>query len=107
MPVALIRGQQEPVDRLGETRLPVLAGHKKCRGELVRSRHVRRDGERESGQRAPDDVLSHILAPLSRSELSTTEIDEALMAKAANIGLIRMPKTGNRTPAATGTPEAL
>ena len=36
-----------------------------------------------------------------------TEIEEALIAKAANIGLMRMPKKGNRTPAATGTPEAL
>lgn len=44
---------------------------------------------------------------LSRSELVTTEIEEALMAKAANIGLIRMLKNGNRIPAATGTPAAL
>jgi hypothetical protein len=29
-----------------------------------------------------------------RSALSTTESDEALMAKAAKIGLIRMPKKG-------------
>ncbi len=48
-----------------------------------------------------------ILAPRSRSELSTTEIDEALIAKAANIGLIKIPKNGNRRPAATGTPLAL
>lgn len=34
-----------------------------------------------------------ILVLRSRSELSTTEIDEALIANAANIGLIRMPKT--------------
>jgi hypothetical protein len=49
----------------------------------------------------------HIVSLRSRSELSTTEIDEALMAKAANIGLINIPKKGNSTPAATGTPAAL
>lgn len=48
-----------------------------------------------------------ILAPRNRSEFSTTEIDEALIANAANIGLIRIPKTGYKTPAATGTPAAL
>ena len=48
-----------------------------------------------------------IFAPRSRSELSTTEIEEALIAKAANMGLIKMPKNGNRRPAATGTPLAL
>ena len=38
--------------------------------------------------------LAHSLAVRKRSELSTTEIEEALMANAANIGLIRMPKKG-------------
>lgn len=33
-------------------------------------------------------------APRRRSELTTTEIEDALIAKAANIGLIRMPKKG-------------
>ncbi len=41
------------------------------------------------------------------SEFRTTDSDEALIAKAAKIGPIRMPKNGNRTPAAIGTPEAL
>jgi len=38
--------------------------------------------------------LAHSLAVRKRSELSTTEIEDALIAKAANIGLIRMPKNG-------------
>lgn len=42
-----------------------------------------------------------------RSALSTTDIEEALIAKAATIGLIRMPKRGYNMPAATGTPPAL
>ena len=49
----------------------------------------------------------HILVPLNRNAFMTTEMDEALIAKAANIGLIRIPKNGYRRPAATGTPEAL
>ena len=51
--------------------------------------------------------LRHTFAVRSRSEFSTTEIDEALIAKAANIGLIRMPKKGKSTPAAIGTPAVL
>ncbi len=35
-----------------------------------------------------------ILTLLSLSEFITTEIDEALIAKAANIGLMRMPRKG-------------
>ena len=42
-----------------------------------------------------------------RREFKTTEIDDAVIAKAANMGLIRMPKKGKSNPAATGTPEAL
>lgn len=43
----------------------------------------------------------------SRSEFVTTEMDDALIAKAANIGLMRIPRKGKRIPAATGTPAAL
>jgi len=50
---------------------------------------------------------SYTLAVRRRNELRTTDIEEALMAKAANMGLIRMPKTGNRIPAAIGTPAVL
>jgi hypothetical protein len=42
-----------------------------------------------------------------RKAFRTTEIDDALMAKAANMGLIKIPKNGNKTPAATGTPAVL
>lgn len=42
-----------------------------------------------------------------RREFRTTEIDDAVIAKAANIGLMRMPEKGKSKPAATGTPEAL
>lgn len=52
-------------------------------------------------------LRTQILTLLNRNELVTTEIDDALMAKAANIGLISMPKKGYSRPAATGTPEAL
>ena len=45
--------------------------------------------------------------PRRRSEFRTTESEEAVMAKAANMGLMRMPKKGKSTPAATGTPDAL
>jgi len=37
---------------------------------------------------------THSLEVRSLSELSTTEIDDALIANAANIGLIRMPNKG-------------
>ena len=50
---------------------------------------------------------NQIFAPLRRSEFRTTEIDDALIAKAANIGLMRIPKNGKRRPAAIGTPDAL
>lgn len=43
----------------------------------------------------------------SRSALPTTDTDDRLIAAAANIGDSRMPKNGNRTPAATGTPTEL
>ena len=36
-----------------------------------------------------------------------TETELKLMAAAAIIGLSRIPKTGNKIPAATGTPSAL
>ena len=52
-------------------------------------------------------VPFQILTPRRRSEFSTTEIDDALIAKAANIGLIKIPKSGYKSPAATGTPLAL
>ena len=57
-----------------------------------------RDGMAASG---------HTLTALSLSAFITTETDDALMAKAANIGLMRMPKKGNSSTAATGTPAAL
>ena len=39
-------------------------------------------------------LFAHSFAVRKRSELRTTEMEDALMAKAANIGLIRMPKNG-------------
>ena len=51
--------------------------------------------------------LRQNLSLFSLSEFSTTDSDEALIAKAAKIGPIRIPKNGNRIPAAIGTPEAL
>ena len=52
-------------------------------------------------------VSPQICARRSRREFRTTEIEEALMAKAANIGLIKIPRNGNKIPAATGTPAVL
>lgn len=49
----------------------------------------------------------HTFTRRKRSAFKTTEIEDALIAKAANIGPIRIPKKGKRTPAATGTPDAL
>jgi len=51
--------------------------------------------------------LGHTLALRSRSEFSTTEMEDALIAKAANMALIKMPKKGYSTPAAIGTPAVL
>ena len=107
MPVTFIGGQQEPVDRLGKTRRAHLACHVKRRRELVRCRRIRREDGRCCGHPCKGARRPHIFAALSRNELSTTERDEALMAKAAQIGPIRMPKNGNRMPAAIGTPDAL
>jgi hypothetical protein len=44
---------------------------------------------------------------VGRSALPTTLTDESAMAAAAMIGDSRMPKNGNSTPAATGTPAEL
>ena len=49
-------------------------------------------GEEEGRPRAQP--ATHPQEIIERSALSTTEMDDALMAKAANIGLIRIPKTG-------------
>ena len=38
--------------------------------------------------------VGYSLKPRNLSELVTTEIDEALIAKAANMGLMRMPRNG-------------
>lgn len=43
----------------------------------------------------------------NRKALVITETELKLMAKAAIIGDNKMPKKGNSTPAATGTPKAL
>lgn len=51
--------------------------------------------------------LAQIFTVLSLRALPTTETEERLIAAAAKIGEIRMPKNGNSTPAATGTPAAL
>ena len=49
----------------------------------------------------------HSLTPFRRGALPTTLTDEKAMAAAASIGESNQPKTGNRMPAATGTPSAL
>ncbi len=49
----------------------------------------------------------HNSEPRSRRALVITEIELALIAKAANIGLRSIPKTGYNTPAARGTPALL
>jgi len=48
-----------------------------------------------------------IFTDRSLSALLTTDRDDALIANAAKIGPIRMPKNGNRIPAAIGTPTPL
>jgi len=45
-----------------------------------------------------------ILTPFTRSALETRETENALIA---NIGPIRVPENGHRTPAAAGTPVGL
>lgn len=44
---------------------------------------------------------------LSRKAFAITETELKLIAKAAIIGESNIPKTGNRTPAATGIPRVL
>ena len=105
MPVALVGGEQEPPHRFGQPRLAALADGEDRGGELVRPGRPGRERQRQGA--AQKDPAAHIFAPRSRSAFSTTDSDEALIAKAAKIGPIRMPKNGNRMPAAIGTPEAL
>tara|TARA_R110002072_G_scaffold51898_2_gene138968 strand:- start:62 stop:250 length:189 start_codon:yes stop_codon:yes gene_type:complete len=50
---------------------------------------------------------NYIFVILSRKALPTTDKDDRLIAAAAIIGDKSMPKTGYRTPAATGTPNVL
>ena len=54
-----------------------------------------------------ENVHSHRLSLFSLNALKTTDTELRLMAAAAIIGLSKIPKTGYRTPAATGTPRAL
>ena len=49
-------------------------------------------------------ILLTVLFYLSRNALVMTETELKLMAAAAIIGLRRIPKNGNKMPAATGTP---
>ena len=49
----------------------------------------------------------HKVARRSRSALVITETELALIARAANIGLSRIPNAGYNTPAAMGTPAVL
>ena len=49
----------------------------------------------------------YIFTERSLSALPITDTDDRLMAAAAKIGEIRMPRNGKRIPAATGTPAAL
>jgi hypothetical protein len=44
---------------------------------------------------------------LKRKAFDITDTELKLMAAAAIIGLNNIPKNGNKTPAATGTPSAL
>jgi hypothetical protein len=53
------------------------------------------------------ETFHQIFTRRKRNAFITTENEDALMAKAANIGLINMPNAGNKSPAATGTPAAL
>ena len=98
------------------------------RGRVAPRRRRRRDGRRHGRRRrarqstwvSPTNARTRVrLASTQhcgrsqkrrlrrRREFNTTEIDDAVIAKAANIGLMRMPKKGKSNPAATGTPEAL
>lgn len=52
-------------------------------------------------------IIHYILTPLNRKEFAITDTELKLMAAAAIIGESKIPKTGNRTPAATGTPNVL
>ena len=107
MAVALVCRQQESVDGFSETLRTFFARDKDRGSELVCYGDPRRKGKYERSEPDRNSRRPHIRALRNLSEFSTTEIDDALIAKAANIGLIRMPKKGKRMPAATGTPEAL
>jgi hypothetical protein len=53
------------------------------------------------------EAASQSLIALSRSALAMTDTDDRLIAAAAIIGDRSVPRTGNRTPAATGIPSTL
>lgn len=96
-------------------RRAVQQGVSRHRCNLVSFRRAQQAGEiladnicaAQNPNRSDLRAVHQIFVPRRRSAFNTTEMDEALIAKAANIGLIRMPRKGYSTPAATGTPEAL
>lgn len=86
------------------------------------SRHFPANGPRDIWQKFDACWLAHGRSPAligvrhgnaymrverNLSALPTTDTEDRLMAAAAKIGEIRIPKNGKRIPAATGTPEAL
>ena len=96
-------------------RRAVQLGASRHRHDLVSFRRAQHAGEiladntcaAQNPSRSDLRAVHQIFVPRSRNAFNTTEMDEALIAKAAKIGPIRMPKNGNRMPAAIGTPEAL
>lgn len=58
-------------------------------------------------RQARDELPLHRSTCRNRSALAMTETELRVIAALAQMGLIRRPSTGYRTPAATGTPNAL
>lgn len=107
MAVALVSGQEETAHSLGQPCFALLANHQDGGSKLVCGGAANSHEHRRRSEASETKTALHIFAARSLSELPTTDTDEALIAKAANIGLMRIPKKGNRTPAAIGTPAAL
>ena len=91
-----------------QRRAPRLFPRHRRNGEIVKRRQRamaerRRVRISSTGPRR----AAHSFKPRNRNALPMTDTDEKLIAAAAIIGLSSRPKTGYRTPAATGTPSAL
>lgn len=81
-------------------------GSDNTREQQARQR-LRQTRKTSSASRVKSRIYAQIFTLRSRNEFNTIEIDEALIAKAANIGLIRIPKNGKSRPVATATPNVL